>query len=340
MGLAWLLLLFCWLKVVTSAAFPAREIPLWSVIYPHKAEGMGWVGLVPQKGWYLLVGIGNYFCGAENVSEYRPAFHLTRTLISMALSWIVLAAALAACLFTLARRTANPALRVFAVSAIALFGVGELGALFSQPQDPQMQIQPLLIIPFGLILLSAGVASKTGGWRRMALPAALVVAAGANGIWNFGNLAIYRGDDSRALAAIGEVDRLFPKARTAIVAQGFETWVAWQYVLLRPGDYMFFTEKTVLLSTPFTTQRGITAAEAAAQIEKQIDRARAQGLRVIASPVWTESDEHVASSLASVTSEENARAFLALLKQRYRVGEKWATPLGTFVELLPAQKGD
>ena len=110
-----------------------------------------------------------------------------------------------------------------------------------------MQIQPLLIIPFGLILLSAGVASKTGGWRRMALPAALVVAAGANGIWNFGNLAIYRGDDSRALAAIGEVDRLFPKARTAIVAQGFETWVAWQYVLLRPGDYMFFTEKTVLL---------------------------------------------------------------------------------------------
>jgi hypothetical protein len=331
-GLAWLFLFLLCVQALLLLAFPGRQIPLWAAVYPEKAGGGGWVGLLGNKGWFALVGMGNYFSGGFNVSNYRIPFENNSLLRLMIYSWTALLISLAACMATLLRRNVAPGLKLLAVAALALFTVGEMEATYSQPQDPQMQIEPMFIVIAGLILLAAV-------WRKP-IAIGLLMVASANAYWNVHLIATRgRGGDSKAVAGIRELDRLFPKDQTMMVSQGFEVWVSWHFVLLRPEQFGQYAEHNMLLTKVFVDKRGISASDAAAAVEKKIDGAFAAGRRVIADSVWTDPLQDSVASFDTVTEEATARAFLSELKRRYRMGSRWETLDGPFVELLPASPG-
>jgi len=328
-GLAWLFLFLLCVQVLLLLAFPARHIPFWAAVYPEKAGGGGWVGLLGNKAWFALVGMGNYFSGGFNVSNYRIPFENNSLLRLMIYSWAVLLLSLAACVATLLRRNVPAGLKLLAVAALALFVVGEMEAVYSQPQDPQMQIEPMFVVMAGLILLGAV-------WRKP-LAIGLLIVAAANGYWNLHLISTRgRGGDSKAVAGIRELDRLFPKDRTMMVSQGFEVWVSWHFVLLRPDQFGQYSDHNMLLTKVFVDKRGISANDAAAAVEKKIDDAFAAGRRVVADSVWTDLLQDSAASFDTVTEEATARAFLSELKTRYRMGSRWETLDGPFVELLPS----
>jgi hypothetical protein len=94
-GAAWLLLFLLFLQVLVFLALPRLHISVWAALYPGKVDAGGWVGLFGEKVWYLLIGTGNYFSGANNLWDYKMAFETKSIFHSVLLSWAVLSAALA-----------------------------------------------------------------------------------------------------------------------------------------------------------------------------------------------------------------------------------------------------
>lgn len=335
-GAAWLFAFAASVQALILIAFPFRHIPVWYVLYPAKASSSGWVGLFGEKLWYLLIGTGNYLSGANNLSNYKMAFENTSILHSMILSWTVLGIALTTCTAVAILRPAKSISHLLAVFALALFVVGEAEAVYSQPQDPQMQIEPMFATVPGLILLARERIGGIGILVRRCVVGGLVVMAALNGEWNIHLMKLGSGQDSKAVAAMAELNRLFPKGKTIIVSHGFEGWMSWEYVLVWRGDSKSFIENSVHLARPFTIDRGITGADAAALVCKQIDSAFAEGRRVVAAALWTMPPQEMVDSLTTVTDEADAQAYVSILKRKYRTGMTWKTALGPFVELLPA----
>jgi hypothetical protein len=336
-GTAWLFLFLVFVQTLVLLAFPLRHIPVWAVVYPGKADAAGWVGFFGEKRWNLLVGIGNYFAGANNMTDYKAAFANASLVHMMIVSWTVLAIALVVSLVALIRRPSNSGVALLAAFGLALFLVGEAGALYSQPQDPQMQIEPMFATITGMIVLLGAAAGITGGLWRRSLAGVLTLVGAANGASNVQLMRAGGGQDSKALSAIAEVDRLFPKDTTVIVSLGFEGWTTWQYVLLWRDSPEGFLKQSVHLARAFTMNRGITGSQAAAITVAQIDADLASGQRVVAAALWPQPAEEFVGAFTTVATESDARTYVALLRGHYRTGERWNTPVGPFVELLPAE---
>lgn len=333
-GVAWLFVFLCLVQFVILLCLPRYHVPIWAVIYPGKAQAGGWLGFNAEKLIYLCVGIGNYFSGGQNSTDYSSSFHGI-FLKSMVLSWLYCLVTLGTCVVALFSRWATPALKYLAVFALVLFAAGELGAVYSQPQDPQMQIQPMLACTLGLIVLAWRLLG-TGAWLRRLAIGSLAVLMAIDGAWNVHLFRTQAGGDSLALSGIEQVDRLFPKDGTALVSQGFEGWVTWQHAILWAGNGQGFLDHNLLLTEPFIAHRGIGGADAAVLMTKRIDSALATGMRVMAAGLWTQTPEEFSSSLTTVTTLGQARIYDATLRPHYRTGRKWRTALGWFVELLPA----
>jgi hypothetical protein len=336
-GAAWLFLFACIVQIIVLLLFPRLHIPIWAVLYPGKgSHAGGWVGLSLEKIQYLIIGIGNYFCGANDDASYRTGLQGSH-LRFVILSWIYFVPALGASIVTLFSKRSALALKYLAVFAIALLAAGEAGAFYSQPQDPQMQIQPMFATVAGLIVIGSRCLACRPTLRR-AIGAGFLAIALANGVTNVVWLRRDRGGDSRALRDVHELESLFPWSNTVIVCHGFEGWITWQYAVERKGDSKAFLDRSFHLARPFTTTRDISGQDAAMLMRSQIDGAFAGGLRVVAGALWTEAPEHFIASLTTVTEESQARVYDAALRNSYRLGTKWTTAEGPFVELLPKER--
>jgi len=318
-------------------AFPLRHIPVCAIVYPGKADAAGWVGFFGEKGWNLLVGMGNDFAGANNMGDFRAAFANASIVHLMLVSWAVLAIALAASLVTLIRKPATSGLPLLAIFGIALFVIGEAEALYAQPQDPQLQIEPMFAIIPGIILLLGQGSPFAGSRWRPGLAGALAVVAVVNGAATVHLMQGQRGLDSKEISTIGEMDRLFPRDTTVIVWHGFEGVNTWQHVLLWRNNTEGFLNATVHLARPFTTNRGITGQQAAAVTTEQIDAHIANGQRVVGASIWMRPVEEWVGAFTTITTEAEARTYVSLVKNHYRIGAHWDTQAGPFVEILPVE---
>ena len=200
-----------------------------------------------------------------------------------------------------------------------------------------MQIEPMFAVIPGMILLLGRGLRITGNPWRLGLAGALGLVGAANAGWNVHLMQARSGYDSKALSAIAEMDRLFPRDTTVIVWHGFEGWTTWQYVLLWRNDSEGFLKNNVHLARAFTMNRGITGQEAAKITTARIDAEMASGRRVVAAALWPHPAEEFVGAFTTVTTEAEARTYISLLKDHYRTGARWDTQAGPFVELLPAE---
>jgi hypothetical protein len=335
LGAAWFGLYVCILQFAVLFAFrPAVHIPIWQVLYPAKgANAGGWVGLRPEKFLFLIMGMGNYFTGASNSASYTTGLS-GNSLKYVIVSWLLFLPALGAIVGALLSKRVNPAMKYLAVFAFALLAAGEFGAFYSQPQDPQMQIQPMFAAIIGIILLACW-------WDPWPLRARTFAGLGvfaialSNGALNVCLLRAGAGGDSRALKEVNQLEVLFPPSNTIIVCQGFESWTTWEFVVTFKGASDDFLAHSIQLASAFTGDRGISGEAAAVKTEKQIDAAMARGFHVVANRLWNEPPGALADSITTVASTKDARVYEEVLRANYRPGQSWTTGEGTFVELLP-----
>jgi hypothetical protein len=334
LSVLWLFLFACAVQLLLLMVFPRLHIPVWAALLPTKGTNAGgWVGLSSEKIKYLIIGVGNYFSGGYNEANYVSGLqggHLRYVVIS----WLFLALTGSACTIAILGKTTARGPKLLAIFALALWFAGEAGAIYSQPQDPQMQIEPMFCGLVGLILIGRWTVARGRLVHCIGLGLIATVAL-ANTLMNGHLLRLYRGGDSQLLTEMFTFEAQFPYKETAVVCQGFEGYNTWRDVILWQGDAATYFSRTFEIAGPFTRTRGITGAAAASQLGEEIDRALANGLRVIAGALWTQTSDDFAASMTTITSEGEARAFDSTMRSRYDVGNTWQTSLGTFVELVP-----
>ena len=301
-----------------------RIASIRQILYPTKAAPDGYLGFRWNKVVSASIGIGNYFLGGKNIADNRAAFADPNILGWMRISWAYAMVTLAALVWGVFRRGST---RLLAVFGLAVFAMGEIEHLYSQPQDPQSQIEPMFATVLGVIVILEWI-----GQRRF-----LTLALGGlfllEGAYNARLMLESRGEDSRYMQQSNELAQAFPPGSWVIVSQGWEEWNGWVYLETFNGNSPRYVERNIGLVNGFIQHRGATPEEAADLMARAIDEALARGDRVVANVVWTGSREDFAQSLATLASIDQARIYTDRLYGAFHAGRSWETAAGKFVEL-------
>jgi hypothetical protein len=291
----------------------------------------GWAGLTWGKAWTMLSGVGGYLLtfGAHN----DPAT-ARQAAVPLALSAALQFAIFVACVVALWPRRGEARLRAIAVVFLGTLGAGQVMNLYSQPHDPQMQINVMPWLTVAWALLLAAMAE-----RRRTVFGVLAVLSLAPLLLNVAFFSRWRGGDAEAVAALATIEQRFPPDSTVFVYWGFEPITMWQYALWSrtwdwdgaPGDAKF---KWIAIDAGAIRHAGWTPEQHADSIRRDLDAASARGYRVVISDVWTWSVEELAQQLSGLSAANRAPAIYAMLHDNFGATPVLGVPgVGTYYEL-------
>ena len=316
----------------------AGAVGLHDMLWTGKGVATGWAGLSWDKAWMMLSGIGNYFLLMGGWVEPLSARRAATPLVA---SVLLQAAIFAAAVVALWPRRADRRLRAIAIVFVGTLGAGQVLNLYSQPQDPQMQINvmPWLTVAWALLL-------GTLMPRSRGIAIALAVLSLAPLAWNASQLARFRGGDVAALKAMALLEQRFPPASTVFVYWGFEPIAMWQYALwsrtwdwdgavnIAPapsGDPKF---KWIAIDAGAIRHPDWTAVQNAEVLKRDIDQAFDRGYRVVISDVWTWSLPEFAGQLGALSAADRAPAIWRMLHDNFDAQPIFSDPTaGNYYEL-------
>jgi hypothetical protein len=313
-------------------------VGLHDLLWTGKGVSTGWAGLSWDKAWMMLSGVGNYFL---IVGGWVDPLSARRAALPLLLSVVLQMAILAACLVVLWPRRSEPRLRIAAIVFLGTLAAGQVFNLYSQPQDPQMQINvmPWLAVAWGLLLAVLLPRSRI-------VASALAVLSVLPLAWNIGALASFRGGDTRALAAMQALERQFPPERTVFVYWGFEPISTWQYALwshtwdwdgkvaIAPAPSADPRFKWIALDAGAIRHPDWTPQQNADALARDVDQALDRGYRVVISDVWTWPRDELAGQLGALSAANRADAIYTLLHENYVATRVFSDPMaGTYYEL-------
>jgi hypothetical protein len=305
-------------------------VGLHDLLWTGKGVDSGWAGLGWGKGWMMLAGVGDYLLTSGAHTSPVSARQAT---LPLGLSVLVQLAIFLVCVAVLWPRRTDPQLRAIAVVFLGTLGAGQVLNFYSQPHDPQMQVNVMvwLTIAVALLLMAAT--------RRFFV--VLAVLSLAPLAFNLASFARWRGGDADAMAALATLERHLPPDKTVFAFWGFEPITMWQYALWSrnwdwdgtPNDARF---KWIAIDAGAIRHARWTAEQHAEAIRRDLDAALARGYRVVISDVWTWSVEKLAGELAGLSAANRAPAIHAMLHDNYEAKPALDVPtVGTYYELRP-----
>jgi hypothetical protein len=313
-------------------------IGLHDILWTGKGVATGWAGITWDKAWMMLSGVGNYLLLVGGYVDPKSAKAAAGPL---AISVLLQVAIFIASVVLLWPRRDEPRLRAVAVVFLGTLGAGQVLNFYSQPQDPQMQINvmPWLAVAWALLLASLLPA-------RRGLSIGLAVLSFAPFAWNVSALAKWRGDDTRWLAATAALEKRFPADSSVFLYFGYEPITTWKYALwsrtwdwdnrvaIPPAPSADPKFKWIAVNAGAIRHPGWTAAEHAAAIRRDIDLALDRGYRVVVSDMWSWSPDVLAALLGTVAASGRADAIYRMLHDDFRATEAFRDPIaGTYYEL-------
>lgn len=324
--------IFVLTKVLAVVLPPgASDFSVWWLFFPPKAGPTGWLGFHLNKVFYALVGMGQYFLGGRNFSKLDIVSANPLYLTEIAAGLMLLLAALATCIKTVlagSRSRVKLYYTSLAIFGLSLFVSGEFMHLYSQPQDPQSQIQPMFVGIIGLLLAMCLVEAKYPTSFTTIGTAILCFFVGI-GIYNASQFLSQRGRDSDAIIQLQKFSKIFLTDETVIVAHGFEAWTTWRFVESFSGDKTAFHDRSIFLMTPFIMIQDVSGIDAANHVTAKLEAAFAADDDVVACAMWTESKDRFVASMSTVTTNERARNFYRIMRERFQIAKTWDTPYGT-----------
>ncbi len=313
-------------------------IGLHDILWTGKGVATGWAGITWDKVWMMLSGIGNYFLLVGGFVDPRSA---REAAFPLSLSVVVQAAIFVASVILVWPRRHEPRLRAVAVIFLGTLGAGQVLNFYSQPQDPQMQINvmPWLTVAWAL-LLAALLPSRRG------VALVLTVLSLVPFVWNVSALARWRGDDSRWLAATTALEKRFPPDSSVFLYFGYEPITTWQYALwsrtwdwdnrvaIPPAPSADPKFKWIAVNAGAIRHPGWSRPEHAAALKRDIDLALDRGYRVVVSDMWAWPPDVLAAYLGTVAAAGRTDAIYRMLHDDFRATEAFSDPIaGTYYEL-------
>ncbi|HTR83744.1 MAG TPA: hypothetical protein VMI56_04660 [Reyranella sp.] len=217
--LAWIAL-FCAGLMATAAVMALvwaghrGAVGPFDLIWTGKAVHSVWAGFTWAKLGYMRDGIAAYWLGT-GITTFRhiPGWDLWRYL-SLAAELAIAVTALRALWPYREDGRARALVAVFG----GTFAAGEVFNLYSQPQDPQMQINVMawLTVGWAIVLLAA---RRRWGRQGLAAFAGLTVALFAYNVWS---LEPERGLDTRWKHALDRIEQHADPARTVFLLHDFD----------------------------------------------------------------------------------------------------------------------
>jgi len=295
------------------------------LLWTGKGTDKGWAGFSERKIGFLWIGIGEYLAGGRNISNFDTIATMWKEVLTSTTFVALLAGA---ALIILWRNRQAAGARMLAALFGITFGAGEVLNLYSQPQDPQMQINVMswLTIAWALVVSAAA--------RVRPLPAFGVSVAFSLALlyYNVSMLKPLRGYDTAWRLSLERIEKEADPARTVFLLHGFDSMISkmfyhwdgeWDYYkTLGPSPTPQTKFKIVALVSGPVNKMQLSGSELADDLERQILHVMDLGYDVVASEIWGWDLARLESSLATVTTTEKSEAIYRMLHSKFK-----ATPL-------------
>jgi len=290
------------------------------LLWTGKGVESGWAGFALRKVVFLWVGITEYLLGGRNLGDLAYlSVIMTEVLVAtgfialIAIGWLVL----------LWKDVGSLHARVLAAVFGLNFLAGEFFNSYSQPQDPQMQINVMIWLTVAWATLVAAATRRYGSpMPPIALALAVILLA-----YNVHRMAPARGADGEWRAALLNVERHADPARTVFLVHGFEPFVSETFYEWR-GDWSYFPKlgpapaaKPKIKLLAFVNgpihQPSASGEEIAAELSRQIGHAMDLGYQVVADYVWELSEANFTSYMATVADPTKASTIYRTLHAKF-----------------------
>ncbi len=322
--------------VVLMVGFAELAMLLWGpqegnagsvadLLWTGKGYDTGWGGFAARKLLLMWAGVTQYLVGGTNFGDvsYLPSIIREMVFASALIGFAALAA-----LILLARNIHDVRLRVTAAVFGITFLAGEFLNLYSQPQDPQMQINVMIWLTVAVAAILAAIP------RPVRSVASLLVAGLSCALlyYNANRTEAVRGADSAWRGALERIGRQVDPARTVFLFHGFEQVMSEMFYEWR-GDWTYFPRlgpapsplpkfKFIALVNAPIHHPGDDSIQTADRLAGEIDRALDLGYEVVADYVWEMSEPAFVAYMSTVCDAPKAKAIYSMLHRRFT-----ATPL-------------
>jgi len=319
------LLVFCAalvpLPVISAVSFGLPWSAGW---WSGKGLGTGWGGFSANKIAFMGSGITQSVAGGHNIGVLDAIVTYPYSAM-MGVTLVLMTALFGYWLFTGWGRQRQPEWRLAVGILCAVFVLGEGMNLYIQPQDPQMQIQPMTWFPFAAACAFAWAAGvrATAVSRALRCAALLLVAALIAG--NLRGQMAQRHSDTIALQNIERLRALAPPERTVFLLQGFEGMITWLMMAWGTGaiDAPAFEIEgpgrlnAIYVASQATVYPDRSPETAAEEVVWLVDHAVTEGLDVVTSDLFTAPEESWVDGFSTISGPEKPRAIYAALQARY-----------------------
>lgn len=318
-----------------------KAVGPFELIWTGKAVRSVWAGFTWPKVGYLWDGMVAYLLGAGVAAiPGIPGWDIWRYPATI---WMLAVAAVA--LPALLRRWREPQARALAAIFGVTFVAGAVFNLYSQPQDPQMQINVMAWLTVGWALVLVAARNRWGG-RGLAVLAGLTVTLFAYNVWS---LAPLRGLDSAWQRAIERLEREADPSRTVWLMHDFDWSMVYgslHWGTAEPGTttlgpapqkepkfkWIGFTGQ-VLRHPDWSDQRQVD------DLRQQIDRALALGYQVLVVRLWVMDLPQLEVATGMVASSARLEALRRLLHEDYVATQAFVDPVVGAVHKLQKRPG-
>lgn len=332
--LAGVLLTACIVSLITLG-HPGWANPL-QLLWTGKGVATVWGGFTWAKLYYLMDGIASYPLGA-GITEIPnfPGWDVWRyssIAMTLAIAWVSLGILWRA-------RDEN---RSWALAAVfgGTFVAGEVLNAYSQPHDPQMQINVMgwLTVGWALVL----VASRKR-WPRRGL-VTLAALSGLLLVYNLVSLAPLRGQDTAWRQGVERMEKRFDTSRLVLLLHDFD-WVMtytsafWGRIYpgvdeLGPAPQASPKFKWIGFASPFMLHPTWTDEALVAELRRQIDKALSLGYDVVIVNLWDMKQQNLEHLNGSIATPARIRAMRNMLHTDFDATELPRDPvLGSFYRL-------
>ncbi len=316
-------------------------VGMHDLLWTGKAVDSGWAGFAADKLWSLLAGMGNYLF----LITLEPDTGAARAaVLGLSFSVVLQAAILVAAGVALWTRRFDSSVRAITIVFLGTAGAGEVFNVYSQPQDPQMQVNVMSWLTVAWGLLCAFVLQRQRAAK--ASLAVLAVLSLAPLAWNLPQLSQHRGRDSQWTGALAALESKVSPQSTVFLYWGFEPVVVWQVALWSqtadwdlsgpppPAPATNPRFKWITVNAGAMRHPKWSGEEDAAALKRNIDAAIDLGYRVVATNFWNWSADELAGHLGILAASGRAGALHAMLHGSYDAVPVFAAAVtGRFYEL-------
>jgi len=308
-----------------------------SLLWTGKGVGEGWAGFYTVKIDLLWAGMTQYLAGGANVGDPSVLPLILRQMLATSV-FILVVAVLSLVLIWRNREFIEA--RILAAVFGVTFAAGEVMNLYSQPQDPQMQINVMVWLTIGWSLV------LTIGDLRRPLPvlSAAVAISIALFAYNVSQLAPMRGSDAAWRHALARIEREADPTRTIFLLHGFEQAVSEKFYAW-DGEWGYFKKlgpapaakpkfKVLALVSGPVHKPNATGKELANELRGEIEHAMDLGYDIVANGFWAWNEEQLESQMATVLDAAKSKSLFVMLHESFVATPVFTDPVaGSYFRL-------